>query len=272
MFAERTLPDSSFAPFGGWQIYAMAAGFGFVLVTLLVGSAGAVRRRYRALGVRTPHRRTVLIAAFLPGAFLGALLGDPMASAVSWASNHTAAAHHARSERSRLLAEGRKGPPAPATGGAAAAQAIAALLLQPSDLGDGWYEGQQPMASEAPVRATEGMYGATLAIQTRLQQAQWTGAAWLPRHVIGEELLRFRSVDDGGRYLRTIADRSSSLVDGVSVYERGLSTSAPSRSAEFLVGADLFSITIDVTTAGTPTPSDFAALVDKAVQRATDGR
>ncbi len=151
MFAERTLPDATFAPFGGWQLYAMGAGFALVLVTLLVVSVAALQRRIRAHEPRLTYQRTVVLGAFIPGLLVGGLLGDPMSSAISWASHQTASASNARAQANLLLAEDRDGPPAPATGKLPAASGISAHLLRPSDLGDGWYDGQQPAASEANV-------------------------------------------------------------------------------------------------------------------------
>ena len=270
MLAERSMPNATFAPFGGWQLEAMAAGFGFVLLALLVATIRALRRRYRGLGEQTPYRKCVLLAVFLPGVFVGALLGNPMSAAISWASNLTASAHRAHSAASRLLAEDGKGPAAPATGKPAAAPAVSARLLRAADLGAGWYTAQRPSASEAAVTPTQGMYGATLAARATFQQARWTGAAWLPKHVSAETLLRFRSAADLRRYVEAEPDGSftTSLIGGMTVRERGLGASAPSRSAEFAVGADLFSVTIDVNTAGSPTPEGFAALVEKAVRQA----
>ena len=246
MFAERTLPDATFAPFGGWQLYAMGAGFGLILLALLVISVAGLQRRIRAHKPRLAHQRAVVLGAFLPGLLAGALLGNPMSSAIAWASNQTASAADAKAEAGRLQAESRAGPPAPATGKPAAPSSISAHLLRPMDLGSGWYEGQQPAASQTAVTATEGMFGATLAVKATVQRAYWTGSAWLPRQLLVERMTRFRTAGGARRYL----------------------SSASHRTGEFLVGTDVFSVSINVAASGDPTPAEFGALVAKAVQRA----
>jgi hypothetical protein len=275
ILVERTLPSSTFAGFGGWQLNALAAAFAVVLSACLLMAAAALRRRYRGLRGLTPHRRVVVLAAFLPGAFLGSFVGDPMSAAVVWASNHTADATHARVQARQLLAVDGKAPPMQATGDEAAPAALAARMVQRSDLGTGWYSQRNPNPSEAKVSPTAGQFGASQAVRTTLNQAHWTGTAWLPQHVVIEGLLRFDRASAARYYLLTFLTPEPVTpvrAGSVTVYEGGLGDTSSWRSANFLVGADLFTLSINVMAGGTPTPNAFATLVDAAVRRATTGR
>ncbi len=276
ILVERTLPSSTFATFGGWQLNALATAFTVALSAWLLVAAAALRRRYRGLSGLTPHRRVVVLAAFVPGAFLGSFAGDPMSAAVVWASNHTAAATHARVQARQLLAVDGQAPPIQATGKAPASAALVARLVQRSDLGTGWFSQLNPNPAEATVISMAGQLGASEAVRTTLNQARWSGNAWLPQHVVSEGLLRFAAAR-AARYLPAhlphAGDPSMLVRDGtVSVYEWGLGDTSSWRSANFLVGADLFTLSINVMSDGTPNPEAFNALVDTAVRRATTGR
>jgi hypothetical protein len=96
------------------------------------------------------------------------------------------------------------------------------------------------------------MFGATLAAAAKFQQAHWTGNAWLPQQQVLESMVRFRTATGARRYLSSIPAQPT----------------APARCAEFLVGSDVFSLSIGVTASGAPTTAEFNALVAKALQRA----
>jgi hypothetical protein len=269
---ERTLPSSTYAIFGGWQLNAMAIGFAAALLVPLVKTVIALVRGYRNLRGRTPHRRAVVLAAFVPGLFLGGLAGNPMSAAISWASNQTADAGHARLTARQLLAEYGKTPPVHTTGKPAAPAALAALLLRTSDLGRGWYSQQQPNPAETPISRLARRSGATAAVRATLNQAHWTGNAWLPQHLVVEGLLRFPSPDAAGRYRNSVLAKHATTittVGGLPVYETGLGEKSAWRSASFIAGADLFTLTVNVDASGTPAVAAFDALVAKAVARAT---
>jgi hypothetical protein len=273
ILVERTLPSSTFAPFGGWQLNTLATLFAVVLSAVLLVAAVALGRRYRRLRGRTPHRRAVVLAAFLPGAFLGSFVGNPMSAAVVWASNHTATATHARVEARHLLAEDGKAPPVRDTGRAAAPAALAARMVQRSDLGTGWYSQVRPDPAETTLSPTAAGLGATQAVRTTLNQAHWTGAAWLPQHLVLEGLLRFTSPAGARYYLVNVFTKEAAVpvhMGDVTVYEGGLGNASSWRWANFVVGSDVFTLSINVQSDGTPTPTDFAALVSKAVRRATN--
>ena len=257
ILVERTLPSSTFATFGGWQLNALATAFTVALSAWLLVAAAALRRRYRGLSGLTPHRRVVVLAAFVPGAFLGSFAGDPMSAAVVWASNHTAAATHARVQARQLLAVDGQAPPIQATGKAPASAALVARLVQRSDLGTGWFSQLNPNPAEATVISMAGQLGASEAVRTTLNQARWSGNAWLPQHVVSEGLLRFAAARAARYYLLTFLTPEPVMLvrDGtVSVYEWGLGDTSSWRSANFLVGADLFTLSINVMSDGTQTP------------------
>ena len=275
ILVERTLPSSSFARFGGWQLNALATGFAIMLSTVLLVAAAALRRGYRRLRGQSPHRRAVVLAAFLPGAFLGSLVGNPLSAAIGWTSNHTADATHARVEARQLLAEDGTSPPVHATGSAAAPAALSARMVQRSDLGTNWYSQMRPNPAETTISPLAAMLGATEAVRTTLNQAHWTGAAWLPQHVVIEGLLRFTSAPGAGSYLVTFLTKQAAApvtIGNVTVYESGLGSTSSWRWANFVVGTDFFTLSMNVTSDGTPTAKDFAALVNTAVRRATTGR
>ena len=165
--------------------------FAVVLSACLLVAAAALRRRYRGLRGLHPApscgRPRGVRARRVPGSFVG----DPMSAAVVWASNHTAAAAHARVQARQLLAVDGKAPPVHATGKAPAPAALAARMVQRSDLGAGWFSELRPNPREATVSSMAGQFGASEAVRTTLNQARWTGNAWLPQHVVSEGLLRF---------------------------------------------------------------------------------
>jgi hypothetical protein len=274
ILVERTLPSSTFAGFGGWQLNTLATGLAVILSAVLLLAATKMARSYRRLRGRTPHRRAVVLAAFLPGALLGSFVGNPMSAAVVWASNHTADATHARIEARQLLAEGGKAPPVRSTGQPAPPATVAALMVQRSDLGPSWYSQLRPNPTESTISAPAKRLGATRAVRTTLNQAHWTGAAWLPQHVFLEGLLRFTSAANARHYLRTYLVRAGAApirVGAVPVYETGVTNTASWRTADFVVGTDVFTLSINVMSDGTPSTKDFAALVTTSVQRATAG-
>ncbi len=275
ILVERTLPSSTFARFGGWQLNALATAFAVVLSAWLLVAAASLRRRYRGIQGLTPHRRVVVLAAFVPGAFLGSFVGHPLSAAVVWASNHTADATRARVQARRLLTVDGNAPPIRRTGEAPAPAASAARMVQRSDLGTGWFSELDPNPSEAMVSSMAEQLSASQAIRTTLNQARWTGDAWLPHHVVSEGLLRFGTARAARYYLLTFLTPepvTAIRVGDVTVYEGGLGDTSSRRSANFLVGADLFTLTINVMSDGTPTDKAFTGLVDTAVRRATTGR
>ena len=268
LLIERTDEFSFFAQFGGWQVDAMAAGLGLVLLALFVVSTLALVRLYRGLRSRTPNRRAVVMAALLPGLFLGGVAGSPMRSAISWASNRTAAAHKAYAEFREMLPTNPSAPPIllPAVG-TAAAPALAARLLHPSDLGGGWYDGQRPN----PSQSSGGLQGQALSVRTELTQWHWTGTMWSPGDFALESLRRFATPAAAESYLATaVSDPTARVRIGrVLVYEHGARTGdVQQQIADFAVGTDVFTVSV----IGPKSTTHFGATLAAAVQRATSGR
>jgi hypothetical protein len=242
-------------------------------------SAIALVRSYRGLRGQTPHRRAVVMATLLPGLFLGAGLSGPMHSAVSWASDHTASAQKAKAEFAQLMPTNPKAPPILGLGGAAAPAALADHLLRASDLGPGWYDGARPNPSEL----SGGLQGQSLSVRSNLSQWHWTGTMWAPGSLLLESLRRFATPSAAASYLATygtqpqngppgpptyhVGPTTQVHVGNVLVYEHTTQTAVKQlRSATFGIETDVFTVDMDATA------SDFAALITKAVQRATTGR
>jgi hypothetical protein len=275
LMTDRNSPSSLFAIFGGWQVDAMAAVLGLLLLALLVICAIVLLRRYRGLQGRTPHRRAVVLAALLPGLFIGTLFSSPMRSAVSWASDHTASAHQAMAEFRQFEPTNPKAPPTLGLAGAAAPAALADHLLHASDLGTGWYDGVHPNPSEL----SGGLQGQTLSVRSNLSQWHWTGTMWAPGSLLLESLRRFATPAAADSYLSPYREQPKNIpgpsfgpttqlrVGNVLVYEHTTQTAVKQlRSATFAVGTDVFTVDMDATA------SDYAALIPKAVRRATTGR
>jgi hypothetical protein len=209
-----------------------------------------------------------------------------MRSAVSWASGHTAAAHRAMAAARQFEASYRKAPLVLRTGATAAPPALAARVLQPSDLGTGWYDLQLPNPFEAPATADAANLGSTQDVQDRLMQAHWTGTMWsLADHLILEHMLRFPTPQAAENYLATdwaqptdgchcgFGATSQLHLGNVLVSERVATRySKQKREAAFVVGADLFTLSIDIASDGKPTAPDFETLTATTVRRAITGR
>lgn len=266
---DRLEPFGSYAPYGGWQVDATAAAFGAMLLTLLLFSDRALRRRYRDLRPQTRHGRAVIMAVVLPGLYLGGFAGYPVHSAISWASKQTSDAH-------RAIADYRKAPPILPLGiGDPASPALAARVLQPSDLGAGWYDGERPN----PSVVSGGLQGQPLSVRSTLSQWHWTGAMWSPGNLLLESLRRFATPATAQAYLAKFGEQPKGVpgprlgpvthvrVGTVLVYEDQEVGSIRLRGAAFVVGADEFS----VTSSNVPA-ADFATLVKAAVDKATTGR
>jgi hypothetical protein len=268
LLIERTSESSIFAMFGGWQLDVMAAGLGALVLGFLVVSAIAIVRIYRALRGKTPHRRAVVMAALLPGLFIGGgLAGSPLRSAISWASDHTATAQKARAEFQAILPTNPEAPPILFPGvGTPASPAIAARLLHGVDLGAGWYDGQRTNPSERP----GSLQGETLSARSSLTQWHWTGTMWSPGDIVSESLMRFSTFKAAQQYF-AIATRDAttpSRIAGVPLFEHVVATgSVKSRAATFVVGTDVFSL-ISI---GTESDQEFNVALPAAVRRATAG-
>lgn len=254
---ERTEPSSLFAIFGGWQLDVMAVTLGAALVAFLVVSVIALVRAYRNLSGRSPHGRAVVMAAVLPGFFLGILFGSPMRSAISWASDHTAAAKHAEVEFRSLLPTNPKVPPVVPTGLGPAPRAVAERLLSPADIGPDWYSGQSPIVA-----------GTARAAVTEIAQQHWTGTVWSQGNLLLENLRHLSSAEAAKRDLANHVPGTpiQVLVGTVRVEEQTSKITGIQRlDADFAVGADVFTLSV----IGPSSEPYYKAVVTAAVRRAT---
>jgi hypothetical protein len=282
VFLDRSDTYSDFAPFGGWQVYVIEGVFVLVLLTVGLASGAITVRLSRRLRGRSPHTRAVVLAALLPGLFVGSLVGMPMRGTVSWASDHTAAADAARVELSRLQHDYRLAPPLIVSMRPAAAPDLVSRMLAPADLGKGWYAVSRPNATVSPISPEASTRGATTAVHTSLTQEHWTGTSWALDRFLVQAQLVFPGRDAAVGYVRSVwaePDVTSTLgaaverrVGGVIVWERmptGRATPAHAAAA-FVVGGTLFTVILDVSRLGKgATSAEFTRVVAAAVERAS---
>lgn len=173
---ERTQEFPPFAPFGGWQLYAVETALGLLAASLAAIALWRLVRSYRRLRDRTPHRRAVVLAVLLPGLMAGSLAASPMRSAFSVASAHTAAAAAARHRYEAWLKAYRKAPAAAPTSRPAAPPWLSAPLLQRADLGANWFDMMAPNPAQLPIHAD--VIGEVAAANSMLTEQRWDGQSW----------------------------------------------------------------------------------------------
>lgn len=114
-----------------------------------------------------------------------------------------------------------------------------------------------------------------------LTEQHWSGRAWSPEHFVVEEAYSFRSSPAAQQYARAWARpdpacecdtpygrATTRRVAGVVVQERRTTSNfGAHRTAAFVVGRLAVTLLIDVRN-GSPTDTEFDALVAKAVSRA----
>jgi hypothetical protein len=270
LLIERSDELSAFAYFNGWQLRAVEAALGVVVLGVGSGAATVLARRCRGLRGRTQHGRAVVAAALLPGLFLGSAAMKPMRAALSWASDHTAPAAAARAQFAQWRASYWKAPPVARSPFPAATGPSARALLRVTDLGEGWYAVMRPDPTGGVVSAQLTRAGATGVAHAILSQQHWSGHGWSLDHFLSETAYAFRSAAAARRYVATEPGRRPARrVAGAPVWER-LATSnvGTQRTAAFVVGRTAFRLLIDVRN-GAPTDAEFDALVAKAISRAT---
>ena len=198
--------DLSFtAPFPGWQVWATEAALGALVVAAVVCGFRWLRRRYRALRDRTPHRRAIVMAAVLPGLFIGGTVGLPFEPALSWASEHTASAHSARAHFLQMMRDMRRAPLATPMHNPPAPPAMANPLLRPADLGSDWYPSLRPDPVSDPVRIDAEASGAVERARSWMTQAHRDGQGWALGLGLFETETRFGSPAQARHYARVLA-------------------------------------------------------------------
>ena len=197
-------PDTfPFIDFPGWQVTTMKAVLGVAVALLGLVAAAWLRRSYRALRGRTPHRRAIALAAVLPGLLVGAAVGLPADPLLSWASEYTASASAARAQWTQMQHDLRYAPaPAPMHYPAAPPE-MAGALLRPADLGADWYPSTRPDPTEQ--RIPVGAAGAMQSARSWLTQAHRNGQGWVLGLGVFETETRFGSSAQASHYARVLA-------------------------------------------------------------------
>jgi hypothetical protein len=284
VFNDRSAEFSDFAVFGGWQVYLVEAA---LVVAVLGGvlSFGTMTLRFsRAMRERSPNGRAVVLAALLPGLLIGSLVATPMRAAVSWASDHTAAADAARAQLSRMQLDSRLAPPLTPSMRPAAPPELAKLMLGPTDLAKGWYATSRPNATTAPISPEAAAHGATSSVHAILTAEHWSGTSWSEDDFLIEGQTIFPSRDAASSYVRsvwahpditcacptTVGAVVGHPVGGVTVSE--LTSTSPAgavRAAAFIVGGTMFTIALDGSgPAKAATPAELTRVLAAAVERA----
>jgi len=194
LMIERADKWSTVAPFGGWQLYAMAAAIGATCLLALALALRLGRRRFRSVRGRTPYHRVAVMAAIVPGLVLGIALASTLQPALSWASDHTAAAAKARATWLKVIVDYRKGPPPIRLQDVSPGDARRKLLLDATTLGKGW-----------SATITESFVGPAAAagelseLRATMLQQHWSAPTWHLDQLVDPE----RSVTVAARRSRT---------------------------------------------------------------------
>jgi len=269
---------SSFAPYGGWQLYGVVAALG--LVAIVTGSVGLLRARrlVRQLNGRTPYRRVAVMAAILPGLFLGIGTVTPMRGVMSWASNHTAAAASARAQDREWFREYKKGPPTVTYRGVTADDARLAFLLDPRALGTDWHA-----TFRAPITPSTAAPNVLAVAQGVYGEAHWLGQSWQQDWGLIENLTIFQTANEARSYVAQETRKDTEIcacttagvmttrnIAGVEVHVRTTYVVGytPSRRATFAVGNHSIRLFAIPPLNGDNKAPSFDALLRAAVKRA----
>jgi hypothetical protein len=269
LYSERDLDHAPHVPHPGWQVDATEASLGVLLVLAMVGAALVLARAWRRARAHSPFRLLPLLAGFAPGLALGLTLSYPFGQAVELASDHTDSAAATRRGEQQRLAEFQLSP-AVSVHASSAPAALAAVLLRPSDLGQGWYDAFRPnpaAAHQAP--GQKPVVGARSAlVRTHRTQHGWSLADPLLTEVVdvlGSPAAATAAISVATQPppdMRVITRR----VLGVRVTQLVTPRGVQGERAGFVVGRYAFALRCD----GMP-GSTFDPIVDAAEKRALDG-
>lgn len=206
ILAEANSGDSFDVPFQGWQLWLAESAFGLGGLAAIVVAGRWLRGTYRRLHQRSPYGRAIVLAALLPGWFLGGVLALPSLGVLTWASNHTARAdavlEHLMAERRAWLESPTvtlRTKPAPVV--------LAGTLLRPADLGAGWYDSSRPNPSLTPVRRGPGDEPVDGA-RSMLTQAHRSGPGWDIGLMVAEQETHFDTGEHAAQYLHHLVMHS----------------------------------------------------------------
>jgi hypothetical protein len=178
---RSTGEDSDVVPFGGWQPNLVGAGLAFLALLLLVLGVIGIRRLRPPRGASVTFQVLLTVAALALGTLLAGLGDAGGEHALTWASNHTSAAHHAHAEEQALLHRAlgdATHPPVLPNFGEPASQQEAAPMLRPSDLGKLWHYTGAPAVTAGRPTPTPGYPTAIQRVRTYLVAEQWDGHQW----------------------------------------------------------------------------------------------
>jgi hypothetical protein len=275
---------SAVAPFGGWQVDVMAGAIAATVVAVGIASVRMWRRAERDPRVRSPYRLVVVLAVLWPGLGLGALASSPIGSAVSWASNHTAAAAAAQAEERTWLAQLAGDPPFQVHSNAdSPPAAVADRLLHTTDLGAGWYDVTTPNPI-ARVNAALSRQGVTQSAESGLTRQHRSQSRWVLDELVVEDIDTFDSPAQAQQYARVAGQNavgpcgcaSSAIaaqrqdIGGVAVWMRAISSLPPTTLGAFAVGRDAFVVKFVLETDDRVRSDEFSSVMSAAIHRATD--
>jgi hypothetical protein len=273
---------SDLAPFHGWQLWTTEAALGAVVAAASIVAGCWWRRAYRSLRDRSPHRRAVVMAVVLPGLAVGAVVGQAARPALTWASDHTAAAGEERERFDSFQREVQRAPLAVPLSMPSAPAELAVRLLSPGDLGAGWYDSTRPNPASRQVPADAARDGATAHAASWLVQAHRAGGEWAFGLSLLEHETRFRTSKQAETYLRDVvagrhdcgcgaqpAVLSRSTIHGLPVWQ-GMSAPAPGGHlwAVFTVGDRVFVVIVSTDRLQSATHVNLTRPVRQAVARA----
>lgn len=268
------------APFQGWQLWAVEGALGLVVAAAVFFAFRWLRRTYRALAERTPHRRAIVMAAVLPGLFVGGTVGLPFEPLLGWASNHTATATawrtHSMAERQAWLQS-----PTTTVNAKLAPWFLAEPLLRPADLGPGWYDTTRPNPVQNSLPATIARRGGVDQARVWLTQAQRSGGGWSIGLMLAENETRFDTREHAVQYLHAAVNDARcgcgdelgpvthSRIHGVRVWRvTGAKTRAHHLWAGYAIGNRVYTVMV-FSKEGQPSPrSTLLQPLPHAVTRA----
>lgn len=276
---ERRSDFSLLAPFPGWQVNAAETAWAALALVAAALALLEVRRTWRALEEVTPHRRAVVMAVVLPGLVLGGSVRGPIASTVTWASDHTSAAATAKAQWRAEMGDVDHPPLPPAYGPGPASAGTAAVLLHAADLGAGWYDGQRPNPGAGSLSAAGRAAGALDAGLSHLVRRHWDGHAWAFDGMVIERVRLWGTASGAQAALQAwrpfggneAAARAGRDVGGTPVLT-GTGVADGGFSAAFVVGRNLFQLEVRPPEGSRLGPAEAWRVLSMAVARARRGR
>lgn len=241
-----------------WTLVLIALLVVGILIGLALGSWFVLRSRHLARG-RHNYLRLALLA-LVPGLLLGLYFSGFVAGGLisTWVRHSPFGNPH--------------GPGVLTVASAPAQASLASLMLEPADIGAGWYPEAKPNPSLMPTTAQETGQGQLVRVKDFINSDHWDGSVWRKDGTTIEVLLHFDSAADANNYpdLWKAEDPGVALsptVVGQTVVLEGV-TPTNWRHAMFTVGDNYFEVQ-EATVDSLPTSAQFQTVVAAAVAKAT---